>query len=126
MCSYFDSGPNGLQTASASWKKTMLTRALRAFASRFYGGTELELLKEFQIITGVGPSMAQDLIDLGYREVDDLQGENPEEMYHNLISLRREHIDRCVLYVFRCSVYFANNSVHEPELPKWWNWKDRQ
>jgi hypothetical protein len=30
-----------------------------------------------------------------------------------------------VLYVFRCAVYFANNSTHDPELLKWWNWKDR-
>jgi hypothetical protein len=34
-------------------------------------------------------------------------------------------VDRCVLYVFRCAVYYANNKTHDPELLKWWNWKDR-
>jgi hypothetical protein len=35
-----------------------------------------------------------------------------------------QHVDRCVLYVFRCAVYFASESKHDPELLKWWNWKD--
>jgi hypothetical protein len=30
-----------------------------------------------------------------------------------------------VLYVFRCAVYYASHEVHDPELLKWWNWKDR-
>ena len=86
----------------------------------------MEPVKEFQVIPGVGKSIAQDFLDLGYRRVEELQGENPEEMYQNLCSLRGQHIDRCVLYVFRCAVYFTNNSVHDPELLKWWNWKDKQ
>lgn len=78
----------------------------------------------FQVIPGVGPKIAQALVDLGYKEVHELRGESPEEMYENLNSLRGRHIDRCVLYVFRCAVYFAGNSAHEPELLKWWSWKD--
>ncbi|MGA3073400.1 MAG: helix-hairpin-helix domain-containing protein, partial [Bryobacteraceae bacterium] len=31
----------------------------------------------------------------------------------------------CVLYVFRCAVYFASEAEHDPELLKWWNWKDQ-
>jgi hypothetical protein len=46
-------------------------------------------------------------------------------MYDNLRVMRGGYMDRCVLYVFRCAVYFANNSTHDPELLKWWNWKDR-
>ena len=83
-------------------------------------------IREFQAIPGVGKSLAQDLVDLGYRKVADLRDENPEEMYQNLCDLREHHIDRCVLYVFRCAVYFASNNVYEPELLKWWNWKDKQ
>ena len=85
----------------------------------------MESNKEFQIIPGVGKSLGKDLVDLGYREVNDLKGENPETMYQNLIDLRGSHIDRCVLYVFRCAVYYANNPTHEAELLKWWNWKDK-
>jgi len=58
----------------------------------------MESIKEFQIIPGVGKSLAQDLVDLGYRRVEELRGENPEEMYQNLCSLREQHIDRCVLF----------------------------
>ncbi len=68
--------------------------------------------------------MSQYLLDLGYRKIHDLKGESPEKMYKTLMSLRGQHVDRCVLYVFRCAVYYASNSVHEPELLKWWNWKD--
>ncbi len=30
-----------------------------------------------------------------------------------------------VLYMSRCALYFAENTVHDPELLKWWHWKDR-
>jgi len=81
--------------------------------------------KEFQIIPGVGKKLGQELFDLGYRKVSELKGEDPEIMYQNLITLRGTQIDRCVLYIFRCAVYFASRSTHETELLKWWNWKDK-
>ena len=34
--------------------------------------------------------------------------------------------EKCVLYVFRLAVYYANNEVHEPEKLKWWYWKDKK
>lgn len=85
----------------------------------------MKALKELQTIPGVGKSISQDLLDLGYRKVEELQAQDPEKMYQNLISLRGRHIDRCVLYVFRCAVYYVSNSRHAPELLKWWNWKDK-
>ena len=85
----------------------------------------LELNKEFQVIPGVGKSISQDFIDLGYRKVSELKDENPEIMYQNLITLKGKHIDRCVLYVFRCAVYFVSHDIYEKELLKWWNWKDK-
>jgi len=81
--------------------------------------------KALRVIPGVGPSIALDLLDLGFREVKQLQGEDPERMYQDLCELRGGHIDRCMLYVFRCAVYYASNTVHDPEMLKWWNWKDR-
>lgn len=80
---------------------------------------------DLQAIPGVGPSIAKDLQDLGFYQVQDLCGENPESMYRNLCELRETHIDRCVLYVFRCAVYCADNETYDPELLKWWNWKER-
>jgi hypothetical protein len=84
----------------------------------------MNALKAFQIIPGVGKCLSQVLVDLGYRKVNELKDADPETMYQNLMALRGHHVDRCVLYVFRCAVYYASNSVHEPESLKWWNWKD--
>lgn len=86
--------------------------------------TITDSLKALQIIPGVGKKLSRDLVDLGYLKITGLRGENPEDMYQRLMNLRRQHVDRCVLYVFRCAVYYASNSAHEPELLKWWNWKD--
>lgn len=84
------------------------------------------ILKEFKRIPGVGPSLAQDLYDLGYRSLSELKGADAEEMYEKHCTQRGFRVDRCVLYVFRCAVYFASHEQHEPELLKWWNWKDRR
>ncbi len=82
--------------------------------------------KGLQVIPGIGPSMERDLWDLGVRKVEDLKGRSPEGMYEDLMKLRQAYQDRCVLYVFRCAVYFASHTVHDPEKLKWWNWKDTQ
>lgn len=79
---------------------------------------------EFQQIPGVGKKMCQNFIDLGFRSISELAGADPESMYHNIIKLRGKPVDRCVLYVYRCAVYFVSTSDHEPERLKWWNWKD--
>jgi hypothetical protein len=70
--------------------------------------------------------MADDLWRLGYRTVAELRGEEPEAMYEQLCDLTGAHVDRCVLYVFRCAVYFASNNVRDLELLKWWNWSDQR
>ena len=84
----------------------------------------MNALTDLQTIPGIGKCLSQDLVDLGYRNINDLKDSDPEAMYQNLMALRGRHVDRCVLYVFRCAVYFASNSVHDPESLKWWNWKD--
>ncbi len=79
---------------------------------------------DLQRIPGVGPSIAQDLRDLGVERVEDLRDADPQLLYEQLCALRGASMDRCVLYVFRCAVYFATNHEHDPALLKWWNWKD--
>jgi hypothetical protein len=81
-------------------------------------------IAELSRIPGVGPSIASDLYLLGLREVAELRGRNPESLYSDLCQQVGQHVDRCVLYVFRCAVYFASETKHDPELLKWWNWKD--
>ena len=80
-------------------------------------------LKELQRIPGVGPSLARDLWDLGYHHVADLAYQDAEQMYRSLETLRGQPMDPCVLYSFRCAVYFASTDEHDPALLKWWNWK---
>ena len=79
---------------------------------------------DLQNIPGVGPSIACDLADLGYHRIPQLVKADPEEMYKQLCEQYGQRIDRCVLYVFRCAVYYASNATHDPERLKWWNWKD--
>ena len=81
-------------------------------------------LKDLQRIPGIGPSIARDLCDLGIRSVPALRRRDPEKLYENLCELRGAHQDRCVLYTFRCAVYFASERSPDPEKLKWWNWKD--
>lgn len=83
-------------------------------------------LKDLQRIPGIGPSLARDFVDLGVRRVADLCGRSPERLYEKLIAIRGVHQDRCVLYTFRCAVYFATGAYPDPELLKWWNWKDQE
>jgi hypothetical protein len=76
-----------------------------------------------QRIPGVGPSIAADLRGLGVQDVSELRGRNPESLYSELCR-QKGPVDRCVLYVFRCAVYFASEAKPDPEMLKWWNWKD--
>jgi hypothetical protein len=70
--------------------------------------------------------MQEDLADLGVHRIADLKRRSPERMYRELCRLRGEHQDRCVLYVFRCAVYYASTDRHDRQLLKWWNWSDQQ
>lgn len=83
------------------------------------------VLKEFCRIPGVGKSIANDLWQLGFRSLLDLRNQDPELMYDKLCQMVGYKVDRCMLYVFRCAVYYVDNQHHEPEKLKWWNWKDK-
>ena len=75
-------------------------------------------LKDLQRIPGIGPSLAQDLYDLGIHRVSALRRRNPQRLYEKLCKLRGVHQDRCVLYTFRCAVYFASHPHPDPERLK--------
>ncbi len=79
-----------------------------------------------EAVPGIGKSLAKDLRDMDIKTVFDLKGRDPEKMYKDLCLIRAAHQDRCVLYVFRSAVYFAGTDNPDPELVKWWNWKDRK
>lgn len=79
---------------------------------------------ELQKISGVGKDMEQHLRALGYDTIASLRGADPEEMYARECAQSAAPVDRCVLYVYRCAVYFAETEHPDPEKCKWWNWKD--
>jgi len=82
------------------------------------------VLRELQVIPGIGPSLAQDLYDLGIRRVSDLRRKDPEKLYRRLEQLTKSRQDPCVLYTFRCAVYFAKTPRPDPRRLLWWNWMD--
>lgn len=77
-------------------------------------------------IPGVGPSIARDLHLVGIHRVADLVGKDPEALYRRVETKKHRDQDRCLLYVFRCAVYFASTPRPEPDKLKWWNWKDER
>ncbi len=87
--------------------------------------TELKALRE---IPGVGKSIAIDLWQLGVHRVEDLVSRDPEMLYEDLCILQGVRVDRCMLYVFRCAVYYATcratDTLPDPEKLKWWYWKE--
>jgi hypothetical protein len=83
------------------------------------------VLRDLRTIPGVGKSIALDLWNLGFRSVDALKNKNPEMLYRMHCATVGQPVDRCLLYVFRCAVYYASHKQHNPELLLWWNWKDR-
>lgn len=83
-------------------------------------------LQELATIPGVGKSIALDLWNIHIRSIADLQEKDPEILY----DLSNKYVgtiqDRCLLYVFRCAVYYANTpkEKQDAEKLKWWNWKE--
>ncbi|HEV2291946.1 MAG TPA: helix-hairpin-helix domain-containing protein [Gemmatimonadales bacterium] len=77
-----------------------------------------------QVIPGIGPSLAADLRRLGVRRISDLRRRDPERMYRRLERLTGSRQDRCVLYTFRCAVYYARTPKPAARWLRWWNWTD--
>lgn len=82
------------------------------------------VLKELRTIPGVGKEISEDLWRIGIRKVSDLKNKNPEELYKTMCFEQRQEIDRCMLYVLRCAVYYSKTKHPKPSLLLWWNWKD--
>jgi hypothetical protein len=83
-------------------------------------------IKELMQIPGVGRSLATDLWNVGITSIKDLKRKDPEVLYELSNRYAGTTQDRCVLYVFRCAVYYASTAPakRNPEKLKWWWWKD--
>ncbi|MBN1690220.1 MAG: pathogenicity locus [Dehalococcoidia bacterium] len=75
-------------------------------------------------IPGVGKSIAQDLNNIGIYTVDDLKNRSAETLYDLSNESAGRMQDKCLLYVYRTAVYYANGGRSSDKL-KWWNWKDK-
>ena len=51
-------------------------------------------------------------------------GANPRELYERDCLRCGQQLDRCVLYVYRCAVWFAETGGPQREKCNWWYWKD--
>lgn len=83
-------------------------------------------IKELMTIPGVGKSIANDLLNIGIYNISELKNKDPEILYNLSNKFAGCVQDRCLLYVFRCAVYFSKTpkDKHDPEKLKWWNWKE--
>jgi len=57
-------------------------------------------MKTLTIIPGVGKSIASDLWHIGIKKVEDLKGQDPEELYELSNRFAAKTQDRFLLYVF--------------------------
>lgn len=80
-------------------------------------------IKELTVIPSIGKSIAEDLTNIGIYSVEDLKGKDPEKLYDQSNKYEGVVQDRCLLYTFRCAVYFAQGGRDSEKL-KWWNWKN--
>ena len=79
---------------------------------------------ELRQIPGIGKQGEKSLLALGYTTVRSLRGADPEEMYRRECERKGYVVDRCMLYVYRCAVYYASTPDPDPEKLKWWYWKE--
>jgi len=85
-------------------------------------------IKDLRRMPGVGISLANDLWNIDIHSVDELRGQDPYKLFDRSNEFAGQVQDRCVLYVFKCAVYFAETpqAQRDPELLKWWNWNDKK
>jgi len=79
---------------------------------------------DLQTVPGVGKSIAEDLRAIGVVRVSMLRDRDPEKLYRAMCKQQGKKIDRCMLYVMRCAVYYVSRKTHKPGLLLWWNWSD--
>lgn len=84
-----------------------------------------QVLKEFQKIPGIGKACANDLWNIGLRSITDLKNQNPAVLYDRLNRVSGVKHDICMLYTFRCAVYYATEKHHEKQKLNWWYWKNK-
>ncbi len=83
-------------------------------------------IKQLQKIPGIGKACSLDLWNIGIRSIKELKMQNPALLYEKLNTITGMQHDICMLYTFRCAVYYATEKNHEQEKLNWWYWKDKK
>lgn len=80
---------------------------------------------ELEAIPGVGVRMARHLERIGCPTLASLRGQDPEELYRRDCLSQGCQVDRCVLYVYRLAVHYAEHGQCPPDKQNWWDWKNK-
>ena len=90
--------------------------------------TKEQTIKDLRQIPGVGVSLATDLWNIGITKIEDLKGKDAYNLFDLSNDFAGQIQDRCVLYVFKCAIYYSETpkEEHKKEKLKWWNWKDKK
>ncbi|HVF78521.1 MAG TPA: helix-hairpin-helix domain-containing protein [Solirubrobacteraceae bacterium] len=73
---------------------------------------------DLQSIPNVGPAVARKLARLDMATVEDLRGQDGEELFERLCSLDGRRHDPCLLDTFVAAVDYANGAPARP----WWEY----
>lgn len=74
-------------------------------------------------IPGMDLPTVRDLLDIGIREIEELNGRSPEALFEDILNLREQTPpDR--LHYLRMAVYFAESDDPDPQLLQSWKWAD--
>ncbi len=80
---------------------------------------------DLKTIPNIGEKTKQSLQKIGITCVEDLKGQDPEDLYLKDCIAKGFEEDKCQLYLFRMAIYYAEHTSHEEEKLKWWYWKDK-
>jgi hypothetical protein len=75
-------------------------------------------LRSLTAIPNVGPAIARRLLRLGITSLDDLRGQDPEELFDRCAALEGHPEDPCLLDTFTAAVDVANGAPARP----WWHY----
>lgn len=81
---------------------------------------------DLRTIPYIGKRTKVALKNIGITCVEDLIGQNPEELYLKDCKQKGFTEDKCELYLFRMAIYYAEHDSWEEEKLKWWYWKDKE
>ena len=68
-----------------------------------------QALKELATVPHIGKKSAEALWNIGVKSLSDLKNRDPEELYLMMQGQPNIAVDRIMLYVLRCAVYYASN-----------------